>query len=121
MSEWLEKIKAERSADAKRWDSLSDNICQVCNTKGEDRRTLFISCLYSLKEVSPLFIDLFETPQKERGFALRICKGCRARLLGYLQKWVQEQGRVADSHLDDDGIYGYSKEEWQKLREKAKL
>lgn len=112
----IEATKKQRLEDKKRWESLDSDTCQVCGTKGDDRRTLFISCLYNLKEVSPLFIDLYDTQQREKGFGLRICKGCRVTLLGLLYAWIEMKGRLVDPHLDDDGLFGYSEEEFKALK-----
>ena len=112
----IEKAKKERAIDKERWEKLDPDICQVCDTKGDDRRTLFITCLYNLKEASPKFIDLFDTPQRPKGYALRICKGCRAILLAHLHEWISKKGRLVDRHLDDDGICGYSEEEFRSMQ-----
>src|SRR3990170_6304572 len=110
----IQESQARREHDAKRWNHMKSNVCQVCGTEGNDRRTLLISCLYNLSEVSDQFIDLFNVNEKLQGmFGVRICKGCRAQLMIKLSEWINEGGRKADSHLDDDGIYSYSKEEWE--------
>lgn len=116
LTKLLEATKKERLEDEKRWESLDIDTCMVCGAKGQERRILFVSCLYNLKEVSPLFIDLYDTQQREKGFGLRICKGCRVTFLALLGAWIEKKGRLVDPHLDDDGIFGYSAEEFEALK-----
>jgi len=86
--------------------------CEICGTEGDDRRTLHIGCMWNMVEVSTLFTENQETKMYE----LVMCKGCRARLLQHVKTWIEEHGRLADSHLDDDGIFGYSKEEFEAMQ-----
>lgn len=80
-------------------------LCQVCKTEGLDRRTLSINTGYDLMEVSPLFKKV------DHEYIITMCKGCRAMLHGFIAQWIVQGGRLADSHLDDDGISGYTLEE----------
>jgi len=86
--------------------------CEICGTEGDDRRTLHISCLYNLVEVSSLFKQDTETKM----YRVTMCKGCRVRLLQHLKTWIEEKGRLTDPHLDDDGLFGYSKEEFEVIQ-----
>jgi len=106
----IREIDIGRKKDKERWENMNWDMCQVCGTEGSDRRTLFISCFYQLKEASPKFIDLFLTEQKDMGYALRICKGCRAALLQVLGRWAQG-GRLAIKNLDDQGLLSFDSKE----------
>lgn len=68
-------------------------ICQVCtNETYGDSRTLRISCLYDLSEVSDAFtvvqakVEGVDRPQNL--FCLTICKDCRGNLLGLLRQFI---------------------------------
>ena len=109
----IQETKARRKRDAERWNKMDESICQVCGRKGNDRRTLLINCGYVLSEVSDQFVDLYYVREDLKSFfGVRICKGCRAMFMKKLGEWIKGMGRKADYHLDDQGLYGYSTEEW---------
>ena len=114
MRSFLEEANQRRQRDKIRWETLNRDMCMVCETEGFDRRTLLVDCFYALNEASEKFIDL-HLVEGLTGFALRICKGCRARFMQHLAAWINEKGRLADSHLDDNGIFSYSEAEFRKM------
>lgn len=63
---------------------MSDK-CQRCGEEGQDRRTLWMACLYDMNELDIPFeiIDV-----GTRGFyTIKVCKGCRADWMTVIQKW----------------------------------
>lgn len=68
-------------------------ICQRCGEAGEDRRTLWMSCGYQMKELELPFYEqkLFETidPRDDgfKFFTLLVCKRCRSDWLHYQRMW----------------------------------
>lgn len=74
------------------------NTCKLCLVEGRDKRTLRINCSYDIKEVVPE-----ATYSSEQGFILRICKACRAALLGKLESWREERIAQRDLPMDEDG------------------
>jgi len=108
----IDRVKKRRKEDKERWElTWETGLCQLCGVQTPDIRSLRISCGYELKEISPKFFDLTEH------YALRMCKGCRGALMMKLREWIDEKGRLADPHLDEDGLYGYTSEEYAKLKE----
>jgi len=105
MQDLLDKTRQKREADAKRFVEADHDLCMLCWAYGADKRSLILTCLYDIGEMGPEFIDLGECtgPLKDRGFYLRICKSCRSKFLGYLQRWRDEQVGLRDLAKDHDG------------------
>ena len=105
----IEETKERRRIDAERFKQLDRDSCQLCHAHGEDKRSLFISCLYAVHEVLPEAIDLFDVPMEgvsegqHRGYYLNICKSCRAGLLSHLKAWRNECVAKRDEPMDHDG------------------
>lgn len=96
----------KRRADGKlRWESQDYDECMLCDAHGADKRSLFMSCFYDLQEAIPEFLDLsgIDGEIGKRGWYLRICKSCRARLLGHIRAWGNECKALRDIPKDHDG------------------
>lgn len=101
-----------------------EDLCQRCGDRGEDRRTIWMSCFYDMNElglpldevqitgvygkktgervvpgelklVAPVFTDTGSPPREYRFFVLRVCKNCRAEWLLAKRSWFQEKGSHA--------------------------
>ena len=106
----LNEIRGRRARDAKRFEQLDGDTCQLCDARGADKRSLFLSCFYAIQEVLPEAIDMrWIDGYEERGYFLRICKSCRARLLGHLRQWREECVALRELPKDHDG---YADEEY---------
>lgn len=88
-------------------------MCQICRTPGNDRRTLALRYFYELQEVS----DLFAPDPATNLYTIRTCKGCRAVFLDLLRQWITSGGRLAHRNLNEDGIECITLEEWQRRQE----
>jgi len=107
----LKEAEERRTRDAERFAQLDEDTCQLCGAHGADKRSLFISCFYAIQEVVPETIDLANVDGlNDRGYYLRICKNCRARLLAHLRQWreecivLRELPKDHDGYVDDDYI-----------------
>lgn len=100
----IAEAKARREADAKRYNSLDENLCMICWAYGNDKRSLFVSCFYTVHEAVPEAIDLTEAPAvvKDRGYYLRICKACRGSFLGHMREWADERRKLRETPKDHD-------------------
>lgn len=101
-------MESRRISDAKKFAESDKDLCMCCHAYGEDKRSLWIDCFYAVNEVIPEAIELSThiDPQPEnhtRGYYLRICKNCRARLLGMLGTWWQEGVARRELEKDHDG------------------
>jgi hypothetical protein len=94
------------SDDTQRWAELDQDRCQCCWAQGPDMRSLLIECGYEISEVVPEFISLakIENAPVNRGYYMRICKTCRARLLGILNHWFASGEALRDVPKDSDGV-----------------
>lgn len=104
----IEDTRREREADAKRFEEHDGDLCMLCHAYGADKRNLFMSCLYDLKEVVPEFIDMSDVDKAAgndfyRGYYLRICKSCRGALLGHLRRWAAERRNLRNTPKNHDG------------------
>ena len=72
---------------------MSKEICQRCQEKDYDRRTLWMACFYEMKELGlPLEERELECGEdKHRFYLLRVCKDCRGDWLGAIKKWFGER------------------------------
>lgn len=102
----LSLLDVRRAEDAERFKNLDDDLCQVCWAYGADKRSLFVSCFYDVKEVVPEFIDLHSCEgmeDRKNFYYLRICKTCRARFLMALKEWFDGRVQARDLPKDHDG------------------
>jgi hypothetical protein len=93
-------------------------ICQCCGDVGEDRRTLWMACLYEMGELSvpfgrasihgqyrkfsrmeqhpvwgfnvPVFEEANGEPHNYKFYTLRVCKECRASWMGAIENWFKQ-------------------------------
>jgi len=108
LQQMINETKERRAQDKIKYDEHDDDLCMLCNAYGEDKRSLFIACLYDIKEVVPEAIDIFDVPHlKDRGYYLRICKNCRGELLSKLSDWRNEMIARREIPKDHDGHNEY--------------
>lgn len=114
MSETLaEYLTAKNQAEAERFKNADPDLCMLCHAYGADKRSLFVDCLYDVQEVVPEFIALRGVENealRNRGFYLRICKTCRARLLEMMRKWAANCRELRDVPKDHDGGVDFGEE-----------
>ena len=105
LNKMLADIHARRLRDKERFEKLDSDLCQCCHAYGEDKRSLFIDCLYSIHEVIPEAIDvqLLENMRHTSGYYLRICKSCRARFLEMLHNWFLRGKQLREIEKTHDG------------------
>ena len=101
-NELMELTKKRRNDDAARWRSHDPDLCMLCGARGPDKRGLFIDCLYDLTEAIPEVLDLSDVKEVD-GFYLRICKGCRADLIGTLSEWRRRRVARREVMKNHDG------------------
>lgn len=102
----FESLARERVEAAQQLAALPDDQCQLCEATGPDKRSLVLDCFYRVDEVIPEAIDLHAAEDaglRGRGWYLRICKGCRGRLLAALGAWRQECIALREVAKDSDG------------------
>lgn len=98
---FAERDEARRQG-ADRFHNHDTDLCMLCHAYGEDKRSLFIDCFYAVDEVVPEALDIAEVEGRQ-GYYLRICKSCRAALLGRLREWRDERVARRDIPKDHDG------------------
>jgi hypothetical protein len=108
LSDMLHKKQTQREQDAATFQSCDDNLCMICNAYGTDKRSLFISSFYEMKEVAPEFLDLADVPDfKDRGYYLRICKSCRGEILDAIRQAINVRCELRSEPKDHDGTVDY--------------
>lgn len=86
-------VKGKRFiGDEEIMEERKEYTCQVCGDVGDDRRNIYVSCLYGLEEVSDKF-----TRTEDNQYKIRVCKGCRIVFIGMLRNFVEG--------LDSDGTF----------------
>jgi hypothetical protein len=107
MTRIIEESKRRREADAQRFKDADMDLCMCCHAYGEDKRSLWVDCLYAVHEVVPEAIDLggVEPSPKNHnhGYYLRICKSCRGRFLTMMGEWWKAGVDRRDIPKDHDG------------------
>lgn len=110
MKDIFAELAAQREKDRQRYESQDDDLCMICHAYGSDKRSLFVSCGYQMKEAVPEMIDLFACGEsvKGRGYYLNLCKSCRGSLLVHFREWANERRELRplpkdhDGHLEDE-------------------
>ena len=65
-------------------------VCQRCKEEGEDRRTLWMACLYDMNELHVPFDEkevIAIINDKRIFYTLRVCKDCRADWMAAIKDW----------------------------------
>lgn len=78
---------------------MSD-ICVRCGDVGEDRRTLWMACLYAMEELKLPF-DIVEM-KPQRMYTLLVCKDCRASWMKAIKAWF-DAGNVLEGKDETRG------------------
>jgi hypothetical protein len=107
----LDEADAKNRADAERFKALDQDVCQLCDAKGEDKRSLFIDCMYDVQEVVPDAINLHYVDtfvKHQQGYYMRLCKTCRGRLLEHMRVWAEECKQMRGLPKDSDGLPEYN-------------
>lgn len=80
--------------------------CDRCEMEGNDRRTLWMACLYAMNEMGLPFEMVSIVNDVAGGnsnfFTLRVCKKCRTDWMEYIKKWFDEKPL---HDVDDEGGY----------------
>ena len=108
-----QRLFEERNAKA--YAEHDDRLCMLCGARGDDKRSLLISCFYNIHEVVPEAINVQGVSElNENGFKVgyyvRICKYCRGDLLDRLKAWRKESAGREAWAKDHDG-YPFEGEE----------
>lgn len=107
MTRMIEESKRRREVDAQRFKDADMDLCMCCHAYGEDKRSLWVDCLYAVHEVVPEAIDLSgvepEPKNHNHGYYLRICKACRGRFLTMMGEWWKAGVGRRDIPKDHDG------------------
>jgi hypothetical protein len=107
----LSQKRTQRERDAETFKTCDDDLCMICLAYGADKRSLFISSLYEMKEIAPEFLDLFAVPEfKNRGYYLRICKSCRGEILSAIREAINTRRALRDAPKNYDGYVDYESE-----------
>ena len=99
-------------------------ICQKCKEEGEDRRTLWMACLYEMNELAipfceeSLFTNDYPRCDGRKFYTLRVCKDCRASWMQAIKDWfnepiVKEESCGSGIYIRENGINKeITEEEW---------
>ena len=104
--------------------------CARCKRVGQDRRTLWMACMYSMEELSVPFepcaingqylkktgskylpawdqyVPIYENPDdkgepyRHQFYTLRVCKDCRADWMGAIKQWFSERPDAEDEEAN---------------------
>ena len=100
----MEELQRRQERDARAYEQSDDALCMLCHAYGNDKRSLWLSCFYDVKEVMPEALDVFAVPTlKGRGYYLRLCKSCRGRFLDMLGQWRKACVDLRGLPKDHDG------------------
>lgn len=103
----IRETNDRRASDARRFNDHDRDLCMLCGAYGADKRSLLIYCGYVVAEAVPEAIDIHDVEavhaRHKDGYFLRICKSCRAALLGHLEQWRNERAALRDRPKDHDG------------------
>jgi hypothetical protein len=81
--------------------------CARCHEVDEDRRTLWMACLYEMDELKlPFKHEVLQTHIQDNGhkfYTMRVCKDCRADWMSAIQNWFHAGKR--DMPSCGSGIY----------------
>lgn len=96
------KRDAQDRRDQEAFEQVDEEVCMLCEAKGEDKRTLRIDCFYDIKEAIPEALSLIYV-KGEKGYYLNICKDCRGELLLLLSEWRERMLLKRPLQKDSDG------------------
>ena len=90
---------------------MGTEICQRCKEEGEDRRTLWMACLYQMNELGLPFqmqTMRWDVPHQlgkynSDFYTLRVCKDCRSDWMESIQAWFNRPIKKEDGV--GSGIY----------------
>lgn len=68
--------------------------CQRCGEIGDDRRTLWMACLYAMDELDVPFTVKPAPKTDKEFFTLKVCKECRADWMLAIQEWFRIKPEV---------------------------
>lgn len=74
--------------------------CQRCREVDEDRRTLWMNCMYEMDELELPFTHLFLSDDLERNnrfHTLRVCKDCRSDWMKAIEYWFHNSSFKKES------------------------
>jgi hypothetical protein len=69
---------------------MNGDECVRCKEIGEDRRTLFMKCLYDMDELKVPF-EKFNTQELGKFYTLLVCKKCRGDWMKSIEKWYKDR------------------------------
>lgn len=104
LAEKIDRMYETGQSDAEAFRNMDDDLCMLCHAHGADKRCLFLSCLYDVKESVPEALSLADVEEwnvNGRSFYyLRICKNCRGEFLRMLREW--RLGAIARRNIPKD-------------------
>lgn len=103
--------------------------CQRCNEEGEDRRTLWMACMYEMMEmlipfnqesIREIGIHAYHLDDIHNFYTLYVCKDCRADWMTSIQEWFNKpkKNRLCGSGIfirDNGTNLEITEEEFKKL------
>lgn len=104
-------------------------ICQRCKEVDEDRRTLWMACLYEMNELKlPFSMEIIPDArprgayanEKHHFYTLRVCKNCRADWMISIKDWFnapvqKEESCGSGIFIRSNGVTReMTLEEWEK-------
>lgn len=97
--------------------------CQKCKEVDYDRRSLWMSCFYSMEELGLPFTQLAiedKKGMKNKFYTLRVCKNCRSDWMNAIKDWFNRSpvNRECGSGIwirDLGAIKEITEEEWHKI------
>ncbi len=102
--------------------------CQRCGEEGEDRRTLWMACLYDMAELGVPFakITIKEGNIDKPFYTLYVCKRCRGEWMTAIRAWFDSKPEPSDANADIPvRVLGSTKmmtrEEWEKYLDQGDI
>lgn len=104
LGDMVARIEDVQTQDAAAFAAHDEYLCMLCHAEGQDKRSLFIDCLYNVKEVVPEALAIRKAGLvRGQGYYLRLCKSCRGSLLDMMQGWANERRTLRSVPKDHDG------------------
>ena len=69
----------------------TDTKCDRCKLWGQDRRTLYMRCMYNMDEFNVPFKQVKIVENQETFHTLTVCKNCRGAWMGTIEGWFNYQ------------------------------